>query len=56
MPAFWDFSWWWCAIPMLFMGVAMGAFFFLMSRRGGCGCMGSGSGGGRERTPPGNPG
>ena len=51
MPEYWNFSWWWCLVPMLFMFVAAGAFMFFMSRRGGCGCMGASSRGGQGNPP-----
>ena len=54
MPGYWEFSWWWCVIPFLFMVLAMAGVFFFVARRGGCGCMGPG--GGHERIPPRNPG
>ena len=52
METLWGFSWWWCLVPMVLMGLIMAGcfFFFFMTGRGGCPCHAAMGGGKHEQA------
>lgn len=45
MQTLWEFSWWWCLLPLFFLAFLAIGCAALMGRHGGCRCT---PGGGRQ--------